>query len=240
MPRETVQVDPHELSGQRELMAWCIYPNDPDKRAAYLSALGFEDCTTAEKMGYAVAEWPWELVKALGRQNKSAADIVEEADKIFRERVTAAALIAERLLDGRATKVREEAAEDIAAEMRGYYGRKSAPGSAIKATDVLHRRWSRYKPIVHLALALTQVQREAVVAALPDELRQLSEEEVSALIWKYEEGDPEAQRLLNREPGPEDFALAIERAEAIRTALVKHSRIRIKEHDTIKFVAARS
>ena len=240
MPRETVQVDPHELSGQRELMAWCIYPDAPDKRAAYLSALGFEDCTTAEEMGYAVADWPWEHVKALGRQNKSATSIVKEADNIFLERVTGAALMAERLLDGRATKVREEAAEDIAAEMSGYYGRKKAPGLAIKATDVLNRRWSRYKPVVHLALALTQVQREAVVAALPDELQEMSEEEVSDLIWKHEEGDLEARQLLNREPGPEDFVLAIERAETIRTALVKHSRIKIKEHDTIKFVAARS
>ena len=218
-------------------MAWCVYPNDPGQRVAYLSALEFRDCLTAEEMGYAVAKWPWELVKALGQQNKSAAGIIEEANGIFRGRVTAAAIMAERLLDGRATKVRDEAAEDIATEMSSYFGRKNAKGSAIKATDVLNRRWSRYKPVVHLVLALTQVQREAVVAALPDELRQLSEEEVSALIWKYEEGDPEAQRLLNREPGPEDFALAIERGETIRTALVKHPRIRIEEHDTIKFVA---
>ncbi len=240
MPRETVQVDPHELSGQRKLMAWCIYPNAPDKRAAYLSALGFKDCITAEKMGDAVAEWPWGLVKALGRQNKSATDIVDEAGKIFRERVTAAACMAERLLDGRATKVREGAAVDIAAEMREYYGRQNIRGSAIKESDVLNRIWSPYKPVVHLALALTLVQREAVVAALPDKLRKLSEEEVSDLMWKYKEGDPEAQRLLNREPGLEDFALAIERAETIRTVLVKHPRIRIKEHDTIKFIATRS
>jgi hypothetical protein len=244
MPIETIEIDARSLSGQRELMAWCIYPSAPDKRDAYIAALEFEDATAVEAAGESVPPWPWQRVKALASQHGSPEGILKKAEKAW-EHATTAAIMAERLLEGRETKTKEGGAADaVAVEMQAYYKRKTDRGNMTNKDDVVARMWGPYKPVAHLALALTELRRESVLAALPHELRTLPPDEVSDLLWRYEEGDPETRAILAKplsvDPGPQDWGKVLERAEERRIDIIRHSKIRIRDEDTIKFVAAPS
>ena len=241
MPRETVEIDPSSPQGKWILSAWCAYPNHPDKRAAYLAVLHYHACAAAEAAGEAVGPWPWSRVKSLGGGRLGAAGIIDGSNKAL-ERAIAAALIAERLLEGPAKLKDLGAADEIACEIQDYHKRKGTRGGS--RDDVIHRSWSPYKTVVHLVLALTQVRREMVFAALPSDLQRLTKEEVIDLLWRYKQGDPEARAALSKplahELGPEDIALVLEISEKLRLELTGKPKIRIKEKDTIQFVAAQS
>lgn len=235
MPREIVEIDPFNLSGQRQLYAWCVYPNDETKRTAYLAALYFEDCQHLEAEGKEVADWPWKFVEALGSQRKPALQIIEDAEREFNHYRTAAAIMLERLLEGSEVKVREGAAEGVASEIREYHRRKRERGSQTSASRVLHEMWAASKPVAHLALAFTQNAREA----LPAHLKKLPVGKVQDLLWKFEENHPDAQVLqqaMQRVPSPGDYDWILDRAEVIRKASIDHPKILVEDADTIQFV----
>ena len=231
MPLETVNIDVSLIEGQRRLYAWCCYPKNDVKREAFLAALHFEDCRELESKGEPVPDWQWPSVKALGNERKSSQQIVDYGERLFRFRATVAASILWQMLDKRAAKIDESAAQQVAKEMREYYSAKRERGAKTDAKDVLHRWWAPYKSVAHLTLAFWLVAREN----LPPDLRALSEDEERALIWKAEDDHPDAE-ALNRVPTQADWSRVIEIAEHLRLASIENSKITIKDSDTIKFV----
>ncbi len=236
MPREVVEIDPSSLEDQRKLFAYCIHPNDANKRAAYLAAWHYQDRLTAEAEGKSAADLPWTDTKALAEQSKSAPEILAEA-KTLLKKVTAASTMLERLFEDREVKVREGAANVVASEMRAYHDKKRQLGTPSRGTQtsetyVLSHMWTPYKPVVHLALAITQIQREA----LPEDLKSLSEEQVAELLWKAEASD-QGGEVLKREPiTAKEIQLLLEVAEQLRRAAIEHPKVTIEDADTIQFL----
>ena len=231
MPLETVNIDVSLIEGQRRLYAWCCYPKDDVKREAFLAALHFEDCRELESKGEPVPDWQWSAVKVLGNQRKTAPQIINDSEKIFQFRATAAASILWQMLDDPGAKIDATAAEQVAYEMREYFKAKGERGGKTNAKDVLHRWWAPYKSVVHLALAFWQ----EAIENLPPELKTLTEDEQRTFIWKAEAGHPDAD-ILKTVLVPAHWSRVVERAEHLRLAEIEDPKITIKESDTIKFV----
>ncbi len=168
--------------------------------------------------------------KALAEQSKSVLEILTDAEARLKK-ATAASNMLERLLEGRELKVRDGAAEAVASEMRAYHDKKRQRGTHTSKAYVLSGMWKPYKPVAHLALAMTQILREA----LPEDLKSLSEEQEAELLWKAEAGDQDGE-VLKREPTAKEFQLLLERAEQLRRAAIEHPKVKIEDADTIQFL----